>query len=102
MMIKTLKLRVKDKHIKVLNEMAKSVNFVWNYINDLSSRSIRERGAFLSEYDIDKYTKGSSKELNIPAQSIQSIGKEYVIRRNQFKKRQLRWRNSEIKDVTKI
>lgn len=93
-MVKTLKLRVKDKHIKVLNEMAKSVNFVWNYINDLSSRSIRERGVFLSDYDINKYTKGSSKELSTPAQTIQEVSREYVIRRNQSKKRQLRWRKS--------
>lgn len=93
-MIKTLRVRVKDKHIKVLNRMAKSVNFVWNYINDISSRSIRERGVFLSEYDIAEYTKGGSKELDIPAQTIQQIGKEYVTRRKQFNKRQLRWRKS--------
>jgi putative transposase len=34
--IKTLKVRVKDKHAKKLRRMAASVNFVWNYINDLS------------------------------------------------------------------
>lgn len=44
---KTLKLRVKDKHAKQLNQMARSVNFVWNYINELSNRSIRERGVFV-------------------------------------------------------
>lgn len=34
--MKTLKLRVKDKHVKVLTELANQVNFVWNYVNELS------------------------------------------------------------------
>ena len=49
--IKTLKVRVKDKHAKLLKKMAGAVNFVWNYINELSSRSIRECREFLSAYD---------------------------------------------------
>ncbi|MDY0207037.1 MAG: transposase, partial [Pseudomonas sp.] len=55
---KTLKVRVKDKHIPLLNNMARSVNFVWNFVNELSQRSIKERGVFLSAYDIQKYTNG--------------------------------------------
>src|SRR5690554_473959 len=61
--IKTLKVRVKDKHAVELNRMARSVNFVWNFVNELSFRSIRERGVFLSAYDIQKYTNGAAKEL---------------------------------------
>ena len=53
---KTLKVRVKDKHAKQLSAMARSVNFVWNYINELSTRSIKERSKFLSDFDIQKYT----------------------------------------------
>lgn len=33
--MKTLKLRIKDKHCKVLGQLASEVNFVWNYVNDL-------------------------------------------------------------------
>lgn len=33
--MKTLKLRIKDKHCKVLDQLASEVNFVWNYVNDL-------------------------------------------------------------------
>ena len=62
---KTLKVRVKDKHAKQLSKMAGAVNFVWNYINELSSRSIRERGEFFSAYDIDKYTKGANKVVSL-------------------------------------
>jgi hypothetical protein len=33
--VKILRLRLKDKHAKVLGELAREVNFVWNYCNDL-------------------------------------------------------------------
>ena len=66
---KTLEVRVKDKHAKCLGDMARSVNFVWNYINDLSQRSIRERGVFLSAYDLHPYTKGAGKELGLHSQT---------------------------------
>jgi len=91
---KTLKVRVKDKHAKRLSAMSRSVNFVWNYINELSERSIRERGKFLSGYDLQGYTKGAGKELNLNSATLQMIGHEYVTRRKQFKKRKLNWRSS--------
>ena len=91
---KTLKVRVKDKHAKVLARQAASVNFVWNYINGLSSRSIRERGQFLSAFDIHKYTTGASKELGLHSQTPQVVAKEYITRRKQFKKQRLSWRKT--------
>jgi hypothetical protein len=78
----------------VLCEWARAVNFTWNYINELSSRSIRERGKFLSAYDLQKYTDGAGKELGLHSHTIQCIGKEYVTRRKQFKKSRLNWRKS--------
>jgi len=74
--------------------MARSVNFCWNYINELSERSIKERGVFLSAYDIQKYTQGAHKDLGLHSHTVQQIGKEYVTRRKQFKKRKLAWRKS--------
>jgi IS605 OrfB family transposase len=91
---KTLKVRVKDKHAHLLNQQAKAVNFVWNYINELSSRSIKERGVFLSEFDLHPYTKGAGKELGLHSQTLQCIAKEYTTRRKQFKKTRLNWRKS--------
>ncbi|MDY7219279.1 hypothetical protein TOI97_06835 [Denitrificimonas sp. JX-1] len=41
--------------------MARSVNFVWNFVNELSQRSIKERGVFLSAFDMHPYTKGVGK-----------------------------------------
>lgn len=94
MKTKTLKIRVQDKHVKVLTKQAGAVNYVWNYINALSNRSILERKVWLSGYDIDKYTKGSSKELGLNSQTIQAVSKEYTVRRDQFKKAKLSWRKS--------
>lgn len=94
MVTKTLKVRVKDKHAKWLSQQAASVNFVWNYINELSCRSIKERRVFLSSYDVDKYTSGAGKELGLHSQTLQMIAKEYVTRRKQFKKIRLNWRKT--------
>ena len=94
MKTKTFKVRVGDKHAPLLNEMARAVNFCWNYINELSIRSIRDRGSFLSAYDIHAYTTGASKELGLHSQTVQCIAAEYTTRRKQFKKAKLRWRKS--------
>ena len=91
---KTLKVRVKDRHTNELARMAHAVNFVWNYCNELSARAIRERGQFLSAFDMHPYTKGAGKELGLHSQTLQEIAREYVTRRKQFKKRQLNWRKS--------
>ncbi|WP_292252909.1 hypothetical protein [Marinospirillum sp.] len=40
---KTLSVRVRDKQRSLLNQIARLVNFVWNYVNELSHRSIKER-----------------------------------------------------------
>jgi len=86
---KTLKVRVKDKHAPLLRQMARSVNLVWNYLNALSQRSIRERGVFLSAFDMDRYTKGAGKELGIHSQTLQEVSREYATRRLQFRKARL-------------
>lgn len=91
---KTLKVRVRDKHAAQLNRMARSVNFVWNYLNELSSRSVREKGLFLSAFDLQKYTNGVAKDLGLHSHTVQGVGKEYVTRRKQFKKAKLQWRKS--------
>ncbi len=68
--LRTLRLRVKDKHAAELCGQARAVNFVWNFINELSERSIRERGNFLSAFDIHRYTTGASKELGLHSHTV--------------------------------
>jgi putative transposase len=91
---KTLQVRVRDNHCAQLKRMARSVNFCWNYINELSHRSIIERGVFLSAYDLHPYMRGAHKELGLHSNTLQKVAQEYVTRRNQFKKSRLHWRKS--------
>ena len=97
--MKTLKLRIKDKHCKVLDQLASEVNFVWNYVNDLCFKHLQRKQQFFSAYDIDKYTKGASKECGLHSQTIQAISAELVTRRKQFKKAKLKWRVSNKKSA---
>lgn len=100
--MKTLKLRIKDKHAKVLIQLASEANFVWNYVNDLGYKHLQRTGKFFSAFDIATYTKGASKSgLNLHSQSIQAITEELVIRRKQFKKAKLNWRVSHPKSPKK-
>ena len=92
---KTLSLRIKDKHAKALIAMSCDVNMVWNYINELSYTHTKRTGKFFSGYDIQKYTKGATKDgLNINAATVQMVGHEYATRRKQFNKIKLKWRKS--------
>ena len=97
--MKTLKLRIKDKHCKVLDQLASEVNFVWNYVNDLCFKHLQRKQQFFSAYDIAQYTKGTSKECNLHSQTIQAIAEELVTRRKQFKKAKLKWRVSNNKSA---
>lgn len=92
--IKTLKVRVKDRHAAQLSRMARSVNYVWNYCNELSSRSITERGNFMSGYDLQKYTSGAGAALGLNSQTVAFIAAEYATRRVHAKKTKLQWRRS--------
>lgn len=92
--VKTLKVRVRDKQVPLLRQMARSVNQAWNYLNELSYRSVRDRGVFLSAYDMDRYTKGAGKELGLHSQTLQEVSREYTTRRLQFRKTRLNWRAS--------
>ncbi len=71
--MKTLKLRIKDKHIKELNQLSGSVNFVWNYINALCFEHLKRTGKFFSAYDLGEYTKGSGDYLGLHSQTLQAI-----------------------------
>ncbi|WP_419876796.1 RNA-guided endonuclease InsQ/TnpB family protein [Acinetobacter pseudolwoffii] len=97
--MKTLKLRIKDKHCKVLEQLASEVNFVWNYVNDLSFKHLERTGDFFSAFDMTKYTKGTSKLCGLHSQTVQGITEEYVNKRRQHKKAKLKWRVSNKKSA---
>ena len=93
---KTLRLRIKDKHARVLSAMAREVNRVFNFCNETSFRAIRERHQWLSGYDLQKLTNGFSKceGVLIGSPTVQQVCEDYAKARKQFKKAQLRWRVS--------
>ncbi len=93
---KTLRLRIKDKHAKVLAAMAREVNQTWNFCNETSHRAIRERHQWLSGYDLQKLTAGFSKcdGVSVGSGTVQLVCVEYAMRRKQFKKTRLNWRVS--------
>lgn len=93
-MIKTIKIRIKDKHITFLKKMSQSVNFLFNYVNDLSFRIIQREYRFPNYNELEKYTSGSNNLINLHSQTIQCVVKEYVRKRIQFKKRILKWRKT--------
>jgi IS605 OrfB family transposase len=95
-LIKTLKLRIKDKHQSALSSMARQVNTVWNFCNETSSRAVRERNKFLSGYDLQKLTDGFSKcdGIAIGSATTQQVCEEYATRRRQCKRARLNWRVS--------
>ena len=94
--IKTLKLRIKDKHASVLRQMAREVNQVFNFCNETSMRAIRERHQWLSGYDMQKLTAGFSKceGVTVGSGTVQLVCAEYATRRKQFKRQRLKWRVS--------
>ena len=92
--MKTLKLRIKDKHATQLNILAGSVNFVWNYVNELSFKHLKRTGQFFSAYDLATYTKGAGEYLNLHSQTLQAVTETHAKARKQFKKAKLNWRTN--------
>ena len=99
--MKTLKLRIRDKHADQLNRLSGSVNFVWNYVNDLSYRHLQKTGKFFSAYDLNEYTKGSGELLGLHSQTIQAINETHTKSRKQSKKAKLSWRTNNPKSKRK-
>ena len=101
--IKTLKLRVKDKHASVLSQWAFEVNQVWNAANALSAEySYIPIAGFgwvngkTSEYDLINELKAirDERNLTIGAATVQSVISQHAKSRKQFKTNKLKWRCS--------
>jgi IS605 OrfB family transposase len=102
--LKTLKVRVKDKHSKILNQMAFEVNQIWNAVNaetdELGWIPVPEvgwiSGGELSAFDLQKQFKTIRKErgLSLPSHTVQETIAVHAKARKQFKKNKLRWRVS--------
>jgi len=100
---KTLSVRVRDKHAKVLNQMAFDCNQVWNAANALSAEyawipipGVGYLSGNTSEFDLHAELKGLREErgLTIGAATAQSVISQHAKSRKQFKKNKLAWRCS--------
>jgi putative transposase len=95
--IRVLHLRVKDKHAAWLSSLAREVNCVFNYCNDLSIKVFERERRFLSGFDFWPFLKGATCGecgLQLPVQAVQEIAEEYARRRRQHRKIRLAWRSS--------
>jgi putative transposase len=95
--IRVLHLRVKDKHAAWLSSLAREVNFVFNYCNDLSIKVFERERRFLSGFDFWPFLKGATRGedgLNLPVQAVQEIAERYAHARRQCRKIRLKWRKS--------
>lgn len=91
--MKTYKFRLKSKNLSVLDKMAGSVNFVWNYCNDTAIQYLQKRHKWVSGYDLNNLTAGCAADLGLQSHTIQCVCEEYATRRKQYKKVRLSWRS---------
>lgn len=100
---KTLSVRVKDKHAKLLRQMSYEVNQCFNFANELTmkaSRNYSDAGAvkpvWMSAYDTQKPVLKFRKESGfiIPSHTAQEVCAKHAQARKQFKRAKLRWRVS--------
>jgi putative transposase len=95
--VRVLRLRVKDKHAAWLCGLAREVNTVFNYCNELSVKVFERERRCLSGFDFWPFLKGATRgecPLHLPVQAVQEIAEEYARRRRQHQKIRLAWRKS--------
>jgi len=101
--IKTLSVRVRDKHAKILSRMSFEVNQVWNAANaetaEWSYIPVPEVGYIrnnITAFDLQKQLKGIKKERGfvIHSTTVQEVIAVHAKCRKQFKCDKLRWRVS--------
>lgn len=95
--MKTLRLKLRDGQ-EWLNEAAKEVNMVWNFVNETTAKAARPfygKPRYLSGIDVEKLLTGVHSDLTyLQANTVIRIAHEHADRRLQFKRSKLRWRCS--------
>jgi IS605 OrfB family transposase len=101
---KTLSVRVRNKHARLLRQMAFEVNQVWNLANEISDEAGRipvpevgwTYGYSKSAFDIQKELAGIQRQRQwaIGSSTVQETIAVHAKARKQFKRNKLRWRVS--------
>jgi len=76
----------------LLNSQSRSVNYVWNYCNDVQKQALRWGKRWPTGFDLNKLTSGSSKELRLHSGTINAVCEQYAKSRKQHNRPYLRWR----------
>jgi putative transposase len=76
----------------LLNRQARATNFVWNYCNDRQKDALRFGRPWLTGFDLNKLTTGSSKELGLHSGTVNAVCEQYAKSRSQKKRPYLRYR----------
>jgi IS605 OrfB family transposase len=90
-MILVYRYRVKSLN-GLLGKQARAVNFVWNYCNDRQKDALRFGRKWLSGFDLNKLTTGSSRELGIHSGTVNAVCEQYAKSRSLKKRPYLRYR----------
>jgi putative transposase len=77
----------------LLNTQSRAVNFVWNYCNDRQKDALRFDRPWLTGFDLNKLTTGSSRELGVHSGTINAVCEQYAKSRSQKKRPFLRYRS---------
>jgi transposase len=101
--LKTLKVRIKDKHAAVLKQWAFECNQVWNEANAITAEysyiAVPEVGYIrnnFTAFDLAKIQAAfkKSRGFTIHSQTVQEVTEAHAKARKQFKTDKLRWRVS--------
>jgi len=76
----------------LLNQQARTVNFVWNYCNDRQKDALRFGRRWHTGFDLIKLTTGCSKELGLHSGTINDICQRYASSRALSHRPYLRYR----------
>ncbi|SCK59957.1 transposase, IS605 OrfB family, central region [Variovorax sp. HW608] len=77
----------------LLSKQARAVNFVFNYCNDRQKDALRFGRRWLTGFDLNKLTTGSSKELGVHCGTVNAVCEQYAKSRSQKKRAFLRYRS---------
>lgn len=101
--IKTLQVRVKDRHATLLRQMAFEVNQVFNFINEMTAEAYSNTSEYgpkqrvwLTHFDVNKRLNGIAKErgYHIGVKTCREVARNHAQARKQYKRSKLRWRKS--------
>jgi len=87
----TYRYRVKDRHAKHLDEMARSVNLVWNFCGETQEHARRWSKKWPSRFDLIKLTSGCAADLGLSSWIVEAICSQFILSRDRARRRP-RWR----------